>query len=270
VRGLPPALAPVDYRTLSVVIPVFNERATIARVVDRVRSVDVGLSVEVICVDDGSTDGTAEVLAAIEPGVLTVIHAENRGKGAAIRSGLAVATGDVVVIQDADLEYDPADWPGLLRPILEHEALVVYGSRFLSGEPMPLVRRVGNRLLTGCTNLLYGASLSDMETCYKLFDRRVLEGLALEADRFDFEPEITAKVLRSGHRILELPISYVCRGPAEGKKITWWDGIAAVAALARFRFSPLSARSAVVQPPVRDPGRQATGLSPARPPAARS
>jgi glycosyltransferase involved in cell wall biosynthesis len=232
-----PALEPVEYRSLSVVIPVFNERATIARIVERVRSADVPLALEVICVDDGSTDGTAEALAALEPPVITVTHETNRGKGAAIRTGLAVATGDVVVVQDADLEYDPADWSALLRPILDHEAVVVYGSRFMvRPESIPLVRWLGNRALTLCTNLLYGSALSDMETCYKLFDRRVLEGIELEADRFDFEPEVTAKVLRSGHRIVELPISYVGRGAEEGKKITWFDGVAAVYALARFRF----------------------------------
>jgi glycosyltransferase involved in cell wall biosynthesis len=166
-----------------------------------------------------------------------VSHDRNQGKGAAIRTGLGVARGDLVLIQDADLEYDPDDWPKLLDPILKGKASVVYGSRF-TGERknMLLLHWVGNRFLSLVTNLLYQSTLSDMETCYKLFDRRVIEGLVLVSNRFDFEPEITAKVLRRGYRIYEVPISYAGREMDEGKKITWRDGFAAVKALVKFRF----------------------------------
>jgi glycosyltransferase involved in cell wall biosynthesis len=239
-KGVRRSLEAIEYRRLSVVIPVFNERATVAEVVKRVRSAPISLELQIIVVDDGSTDGAAEVLAGLVPPVETVTHPKNLGKGAAIRSGLRVATGEVVVVQDADDEYDPADWKELLRPILEHEALVVYGSRFLSANlQMPRMTRVANRLLTVATNVLYRCALSDMETCYKLFDRRVLERIELRANRFAFEPEVTAKVLRSGYSIVERPISYAARNAEHGKKITWWDGVKALLALVRFRFVPL-------------------------------
>jgi glycosyltransferase involved in cell wall biosynthesis len=228
-----------DYRTLTVIVPVYNERTTVAEIVRRVRAVEVPLVVDVVVVNDGSTDGTDKVLAAIEDSTVRVVtHQRNQGKGAAIRTGLAEAQGDLVLIQDADLEYDPADWPRLLDPVLRHKAHVVYGSRF-TGERknmLPL-HWIGNRFLSLVTNVLYSSTLSDMETCYKLFDRRVLEGLTVVSDRFDFEPEITAKVLRRGYRIYEVPISYAGREVDEGKKITWRDGFSALAALVRFRFS---------------------------------
>ncbi len=230
-----------DYSLLSVIVPVFNERSTVAEVIRRIRAVMLPLDIEVIVVDDGSTDGTDRVLAATGDSTVRVIsHPRNRGKGAAIRTGMQAVRGDLVLIQDADLEYDPADWPSLLDPILRGKSLVVYGSRF-TGERknmLPL-HWIGNRFLSLLTNVLYSSTISDMETCYKLFDRRVLEGLTIESDNFEFEPEITAKVMRRGYRIYEVPISYAGREPDEGKKITWRDGFGAVKALVKFRFTPL-------------------------------
>jgi glycosyltransferase involved in cell wall biosynthesis len=229
------------YTTLSVIVPVYNERNTVAEVIRRIRAVDVPLTVEVVVVNDGSSDGTDKVLAAIEDSTVKVVnHAQNQGKGAAIRTGLAEVRGDLVLIQDADLEYDPDDWPKLLDPILKGKARVVYGSRF-TGERMNMLPShwVGNRILSLVTNILYSSTLSDMETCYKLFDRKVISGITIESDRFDFEPEITAKVLRKGHRIYEVPISYAGREIDEGKKITWRDGFGALKALVKFRFSRL-------------------------------
>jgi glycosyltransferase involved in cell wall biosynthesis len=227
------------YRTLSVIMPVFNERATVAEIIRRVRAVELPLTLEVIVVDDGSSDGSDKVLGALEDSTVRVItHATNQGKGAAIRTGMQVATGDLLLIQDADLEYDPDDWLRLLDPIVKGKARVVYGSRF-TGERknmLPL-HWFANRILSFTTNLLYSSTLSDMETCYKLFDAKVLEGITIVSNRFDFEPEITAKVLRRGHRIYEVPISYAGREPGEGKKITWQDGFSALVALVRFRFA---------------------------------
>jgi glycosyltransferase involved in cell wall biosynthesis len=233
------SLVPIEYATLSVIVPVYNERTTVAEIVRRVRAADVPLVVDVVVVDDGSDDGTDKVLAAIEDSTVRVVtHETNQGKGAAIRTGLEHARGDLVVIQDADLEYDPDDWPRLLEPVLKHKAVVVYGSRF-TGERknmLPL-HWVGNRFLSLVTNVLYSSTLSDMETCYKLFDRRVLEGITVVSNRFDFEPEITAKVLRRGYRIYEVPISYAGREMDEGKKITWRDGLGALKALVKYRFT---------------------------------
>ncbi len=234
-----PVPAPRTYRSLSVITPVFNERATVAEVIRRMRAVELPLVLQIIVVNDGSSDGSDKVLGALEDSTVRVIHHKtNQGKGAAIRTGLAEVHGDLVLIQDADLEYDPNDWPRLLDPILRGKASVVYGSRF-TGERknmLPL-HWMGNRLLSLVTNVLYRSTLSDMETCYKLFDARVLEGLTIVSDKFDFEPEITAKVLRRGHRIYEVPISYAGREPGEGKKITWRDGFGALKALVKFRFS---------------------------------
>jgi glycosyltransferase involved in cell wall biosynthesis len=232
-------LEPRKYQTLSVIVPVYNECATVAEVIRRVRASTVPLVIDVIVVDDASSDGTDKVLAALADSTVRVLtHAHNRGKGAAIRTALEHAKGDLVLIQDADLEYDPDDWPRLLDPIFKHKAAVVYGSRF-TGERknMLLLHWIGNRFLSLATNLLYSSTLSDMETCYKLFDQRVIEGMVLKSDRFDFEPEITAKVLRRGYRIYEVPISYAGREVDEGKKITWRDGFGALRALVRFRFS---------------------------------
>jgi glycosyltransferase involved in cell wall biosynthesis len=227
------------YRTLSVIMPLFNERATVAEIIRRMRAVELPVLLQVIVVDDGSSDGSDKVLKALEDSTIRVIsHHENQGKGAAIRTGLAAATGDLVLIQDADLEYDPDDWPRLLEPIMKGKARVVYGSRF-TGERknmLPL-HWFGNRMLSLVTNVLYRSTLSDMETCYKLFDAQVIEGMTIVSNRFDFEPEITAKVLRRGHRIYEVPISYAGREADEGKKITWRDGFSALTALIRFRFT---------------------------------
>jgi glycosyltransferase involved in cell wall biosynthesis len=232
----PPRL---EYSTLSVIMPVFNERSTVGEIVRRMRAVELPVVLQIIVVDDGSSDGSDKVLGALEDSTVRVItHPHNQGKGAAIRTGMAAATGDLLLIQDADLEYDPDDWPRLLEPILKGKARVVYGSRF-TGERknmLPL-HWVANRVLSFTTNVLYSSTLSDMETCYKLFDARAIEGITIKSNGFDFEPEITAKVLRRGLRIYEVPISYAGREPDEGKKITWRDGFSALAALIRFRFT---------------------------------
>jgi glycosyltransferase involved in cell wall biosynthesis len=227
-----------EYRSLSVVVPVYNERNTVVEIVRRMRQVELPVDLEIVIVDDGSDDGTGKVLGALEDSTVRVVHhPHNRGKGAAVRTALEHARGDLLLIQDADLEYDPDDWPKLLAPMLKGRARVVYGSRF-TGERNNLLfwHWVGNRFLSLLTNVLYNTTLSDMETCYKLFDRRVLDGIVIRSDRFEFEPEITAKILRRGHRIYEVPISYSGRDFNEGKKITWKDGFAALATLVRYRF----------------------------------
>jgi glycosyltransferase involved in cell wall biosynthesis len=232
--------APQKLRKLSVVVPVFNERNTVVEILRRVRAVELpdGVELEVVVVDDGSTDGTREVLRQLgDSTVRIVLHDANRGKGAALRTGFAHATGEYVLVQDADLEYDPDDWPKLLNPVLRGKARVVYGSRF-TGERrnMLLLHWMGNRFLSMTTNVLYNTTLSDMETCYKLVERDLLERLHLHADRFDIEPEITAKILKRGVRIYEVPISYSGREFDEGKKITWRDGLAAFWTLVKYRF----------------------------------
>jgi len=234
-----------DYRTLSVIVPVFNERNTVAEVVRRMRRVELPLEVEIVVVDDGSTDGTDKVLAAIEDSTVSMVrHATNSGKGAAIRTGLARARGQLVLIQDADLEYDPGDWPRLLDPILRNEARVVYGNRF-AGEPVNQSLRhwAASRFFALVTNALYDTKLSDMLTGYKMFDRRVLDGITLTADDFGFEPEFTAKVLRAGHRIYEVPVGYAPRGRAEDRKYTWFDGVKVLWTLVRCRWPRVGARS---------------------------
>jgi glycosyltransferase involved in cell wall biosynthesis len=226
------------YRKLSVIVPVFNERNTVAEIVRQMRAVDLPVEREIVIVDDGSDDGTRAVLAQLADSTVHVIlHEHNRGKGAAIRTGLAQVTGDLVLIQDADLEYSPEDWPKLLAPIFSGRARVVYGSRF-TGERrnMLFLHWVGNRFLSLVTNVLYNTTLSDMETCYKLFDRELIRDIRLRSDRFDFEPEITAKLLRRGVRIYEVPISYTGREFDEGKKITWRDGLVALWTLVKYRF----------------------------------
>ncbi|MGH9225878.1 MAG: glycosyltransferase family 2 protein [Acidimicrobiales bacterium] len=232
-----PEIAEPDYHTLSVIVPVFNERNTVAEIVRRMRKVTIPLDLEIVMVNDASWDGTGDILKALEDSTVRVVHhSVNNGKGAAIRTGLEYVRGDLVLIQDADLEYDPDDWPKLLNPVLKGKAQVVYGSRF-TGERrnMLFTHWVGNRFLSLMTNLLYNTTLSDMETCYKLFDRRVLDGITIDSDRFDFEPEVTAKVLRRGYRIYEVPISYAGREYHEGKKITWIDGFRALWVLVRYR-----------------------------------
>jgi glycosyltransferase involved in cell wall biosynthesis len=229
---------PATYRKLSVIVPVFNERNTVVEILRRMRAVELPIDREFVVVDDGSDDGTRAVLTQLGDSTVKVVtHSQNRGKGAAVRTGLQHVTGDLVLIQDADLEYDPDDWTKLLAPVLKGRAVVVYGSRF-TGEHrnMLFLHWAGNRTLSLVTNLLYNTTLSDMETCYKLFDREVLESITLKSEKFDFEPEVTAKVLRQGIRIYEVPISYAGREVDEGKKITWRDGFAALMALVKYRF----------------------------------
>jgi len=226
---------------LSIIVPVYNEAGTVASVIRRLLSIDLPLDREVIVVNDGSSDGTREVLDALAgtSDRLTVIHApKNQGKGAAIRLGLARTTGSIVSIQDADLELDPAQLATLVGPILKGDTRVVYGSRFLGARPkMPSMSYYGNRFLTTVTNVMYGSRLTDMETCYKVMRGDIARGLALESNRFDIEVEVTAKLLRGGNSIVELPVAFTSRGTAEGKKMRWRDGIGAVRALVRYRFS---------------------------------
>jgi glycosyltransferase involved in cell wall biosynthesis len=222
---------------LSILIPVYNEEATIEQVIERVRQTPYDK--EIIVVDDGSSDGSrAKIQALVEQGnIRAIVHPHNQGKGAAVRTALTQATGDIVLIQDADLEYDPRDYAKLLQPILEHKSDIVYGSRF-RGEGLAMLfwHMIGNRFLTTLTNILYNAALTDMETCYKVFRREVTSGIRLRSNRFGFEPEFTAKILKKGHRIYEVPISYAGREYSEGKKITWKDGVKAAGAILWFRF----------------------------------
>jgi glycosyltransferase involved in cell wall biosynthesis len=245
---------------LSIIVPVYNEVRTVRAVIERLRTINLPVAREIIVVNDGSTDGTREVLATVEAGILEsripparrsaeseggnpeshviVIHAQrNAGKGAAIRLGLNAATGTIVAIQDADLELDPQQLAALVVPILKSEADVVYGSRFLAGRPpAPWITIAANRALTSATNLLFGSSITDMETCYKIMRAEVARSLQLDANRFDIEPQITARVLRRGHRIHELPVKFEPRSRAQGKKIGWRDGFRAVEVLVRERF----------------------------------
>ena len=227
---------------LSIVIPVYNEEQTIGEVIERVWMVDLGaMDREVIVANDGSSDGTRRAIDASpwanDPRVKTYNSPINLGKGAAVRMGLGFATGDILLVQDADLELDPNEYGRLLAPILDGRATIVYGSRFLapSGR-VALRRRLANRFLTTLTNVLFGSRLTDMETAYKVFTRDVLDGIRLRCVGFDFEPEITAKVLRAGHRIFEVPIAYKPRHENEGKKIRWIDGVDAIYALVKCRL----------------------------------
>lgn len=225
---------------ISIVVPVFNEARTVAAVIERLIAIDLPAPREILVVNDGSTDGTREVLNLVaERPELRIIHAEkNGGKGSAIRIGFAQATGTIVAIQDADLELDPAQLADLVQPILDGRTRVVYGSRFLAGRPdAPWLSIFANQVLTGVTNLLFGGRLTDMETCYKVMEAGVARSLDLESNRFDIEPEITAKLLRSGHTILELPIRFEPRSRAQGKKIGWRDGVRAIQVLLKYRFS---------------------------------
>jgi glycosyltransferase involved in cell wall biosynthesis len=224
---------------LSVVMPVYNERHTIGEIVRRVQAVE--LPKELIIVDDASTDGTREMLAQIDrqEGVRVYYHPTNRGKGAALRTGLAQATGDVVVVQDADLEYDPQEYVRLIRPVVEGTADVVYGSRFLVGraEHQLLRHRLANALLTRLSNCFTRLNLTDMETCHKVFRRSLLTGLELEQERFGIEPELTAKIARRGARVVEVPIGYRARSHAEGKKIKLRDAFNALYCIARYSLA---------------------------------
>jgi glycosyltransferase involved in cell wall biosynthesis len=272
---------------LSIIVPVYNEVRTVRAVIDRLLAIDLPVPREILVVDDGSTDGTRDVLATLgtrdsghgtrdsgigsrDSGVpssahripnpespipipdsrLIVIHAErNAGKGAAIRLGLHSARGTIVAIQDADLELDPQQIAALVSPIVRGDADVVYGSRFLAGRPpAPWITIAANRVLTGATNLLFGGSLTDMETCYKIMRADVARSLKLDANRFDIEPQITARLLRAGHRIHELPVKFDPRSRAQGKKIGWRDGVRAVQVLIAERFRSANPKSQIPNP----------------------
>jgi glycosyltransferase involved in cell wall biosynthesis len=243
---------------LSIIMPVYNERATLEEIVQRVQSVDLTVEVdggnpalsgpmtlerEIVIVDDGSTDGTRDILdrwkANPRPDLQIIYHERNSGKGAALRTGFQHATGELLIVQDADLEYDPRDYLKLLPPVLEGRTPVVYGSRFMGGprSAMSLTHTLGNKFLTVITNLLYGTALSDMETCYKLFRKDVIAGMVLRSRAFEIEPEMTAKILKRGFTIFEVPISYNGRSFHEGKKIGWRDGFSAVRTLVKYRFT---------------------------------
>jgi len=229
-------------RLLTILMPVYNEAQTLREIVARVEQVSLdGVRKELVIVDDGSTDGTREILQELARAGQHKIyyHGHNMGKGAALRTALTYATGEIILIQDADLEYDPREYAELIQPILEGRADVVYGSRLSGGKvarAFNFWHYVGNKMLTLATNILYNSILTDMETCYKVFRADVIKNIRIRSNRFDFEPEITAKVLRRRHKLYEMPISYYGRDFSEGKKITWRDGFAALWALVKYRF----------------------------------
>jgi len=235
----------VKYSKISILVPVYNEINSLKQVLDKLEKTDIcSLEKEIVVVDDGSKDGTRELLQEMEKNPLSdkikiYYHSKNMGKGAALRTALNYATGDIIAIQDADLEYDPEEYASLISLIIENKADVVYGSRLSGGKPtrsFKFTHLLGNKFLTFVTNLLYDTTLTDMETCYKAFRSDVIKNISIKSNRFDFEPEITAKVLKRRYHLYETSISYYGRDYAEGKKITWKDGFAALAALVKYRF----------------------------------
>lgn len=231
------------YSSLSIVMPVYNEIDTINEILKRVSEVDVGMEKEIIMVDDCSKDGTRDILKEISeksiPGVKVIFHEKNGGKGTALRTGFEHVTGDIMLIQDADLEYEPGEYPQLIKPIIDGEADVVYGSRFLGQkrpEGMAFSNYMANKLLTSISNLLTGFHITDMETCYKVIKTSILKEMNLVSERFGIEPEITAKLAKKKIRLVEVPISYYGRAHDEGKKINWKDGVSAIYHILKFKF----------------------------------
>lgn len=227
---------------LTILIPVYNEVKLLEEILLKVESVNIGsIEKEIILVDDGSTDGTRDLLKKIQQSKPYKIyyHAKNMGKGAALRTGLTYATGDIILIQDADLEYDPSEYSKLIQPIIDSQTDIVYGSRLANKENtkgFSMLHYLGNKFLTLATNILYGANITDMETCYKVFRYDVIKNMQIKSNKFDFEPEISAKILKRKHKIIEIPITYKGRAFEEGKKITWRDGIDALWTLFVYRF----------------------------------
>ncbi len=225
------------FKLLSVIIPVYNEKSTISEVIEKVSAVELPVEKEIIVVDDGSTDGTVEALELSKAKLArTYLTPVNVGKGAAVRIGLTMVTGDIILIQDADLELDPGEFATLLAPILEGRASVVYGSRFLKNNSVPRSRLLANQFLTWTTNVLFRTKLTDMETAYKAFTREAADKLKLEANRFEIEPELTAQFAKLGYKIVEVPITYRPRTILEGKKIKWKDGVKALWTLVKYRL----------------------------------
>ena len=224
---------------VSVIIPCFNEKETLTKILKKVQNSKIDIK-EIIIIDDHSTDGTVEILESIQnPLIKIYYHTYNKGKGAALRTGFAKATGDICIVQDADLEYDPDDYPILIKPILDDKADVVFGSRFQGGSPHRVVyfwHRIGNGFLTLLSNILTDLDLSDMETCYKVFKREVIQSIRIQENRFGFEPEITAKIAKKNLRIYEVGIAYYGRTYSEGKKITWKDGIRAIYCILKYNL----------------------------------
>jgi len=230
---------PAHFKKLSIVMPVYNEKDTIQKIIPRVLNVDVGLEKELVIVDDFSQDGTRDILAKLnDPRIKVHFHPKNMGKGSALQTGFAKASGEIVLVQDADLEYDPDEYPNLLQPVLDGRADVVYGSRFLSGPHRVLFfwHYLGNKMLTTFSNMLSNLNLTDMETCYKVFKKDILDAIHLKSKRFGFEPEVTIKIAKMKVRIYEVPISYSGRDYSEGKKIGWKDGFAAIFHIIRYKF----------------------------------